>query len=73
MTKAIRGRGAAEDPANRFDRIAFEPDPDAEQAPDPRTVYLRDASRSVLSYNRSPDIPFVASLNPYRGCEHGCS
>ena len=73
MTKAIRGRGAAEDPANRFDRIAFEADPEAEETPDPRTVYLRDASRSVLSYNRSPDIPFATSLNPYRGCEHGCS
>jgi DNA repair photolyase len=33
---------------------------------------LADASRSLISYNRSPDIPFDRSINPYRGCEHGC-
>jgi DNA repair photolyase len=39
----------------------------------PRTVYLDDRSRSVISENDSPDIPFRYSLNPYRGCLHGCS
>jgi DNA repair photolyase len=38
----------------------------------PRTLYLRDPARKVISYNQSPDIPFDASINPYRGCEHGC-
>lgn len=50
------------------------PDPDAE-APEPDlppTEYYRDASRSVVSRNDSPDVPFEISLNPYRGCEHGC-
>jgi DNA repair photolyase len=39
----------------------------------PRTQFLRDHSQSVISYNDSPDLPFRASINPYRGCEHGCS
>ena len=69
---AIRGRGTPQAPAGRFETIAFEPEP-GEPAPDPRTRYLRDHSRSVISHNQSPDIPFSASLNPYRGCEHGCS
>jgi len=38
----------------------------------PKTEYLADPSRSIISYNESPDIGFDASLNPYRGCEHGC-
>ncbi len=71
--RGFRGRGAAEDPANRFERIGYEPDPEAEEPSDPRTRYLRDHSRSVIARNQSPDIPFEASLNPYRGCEHGCS
>ena len=73
MAGAPRGRGSAASPAGRLEENAFEPDPEAGPAPDPRTRYLRDASRSVLSRNQSPDIPFAASLNPYRGCEHGCS
>jgi len=43
-----------------------------EDDPAPRTVFLRDTSRSVIARNDSPDIPFELSLNPYRGCEHGC-
>ena len=38
-----------------------------------RTKYLRDATRSIVAFNDSPDIPFNASVNPYRGCEHGCA
>lgn len=73
-TEAPRGRGAAENPANRFERLHLAVDPDA-PAPPPGQVpteYFRDASRSVISRNDSPDIPFETSLNPYRGCEHGC-
>lgn len=75
-----RGRGAAIDPVSRFtqrevvwdgDELDFE-DATGEGAPD-RTRVFRDASRSVLSHNDSPDVPFDVSLNPYRGCEHGCS
>jgi len=78
----VRGRGTAENPPNRFDRlhITVEPDDLESSAPelDARgelsvpTEYFRDASRSVISHNDSPDIPFTSSLNPYRGCEHGC-
>ncbi len=70
-----RGRGALSNPPNRFEHITLEPDPDwdPEQDPAPPTQFLRDLSQTVISYNDSPDIPFRASLNPYRGCEHGCA
>jgi DNA repair photolyase len=64
------GRGAPVNPANRFERIAVEmevPGPDRVE-----TRLLRDESRSVISRNDSPDVGFDVSLNPYRGCEHGC-
>jgi DNA repair photolyase len=62
-------------PPNRFERISFERDADWNPAedPSPRTQFLRDSSQTVISYNDSPDISFNASINPYRGCEHGCS
>lgn len=68
-----RGRGAGENPAGRFEslQVVFEEgDPDA---PAPRTQFLRDTSRSLITTNDSPDVPFDASINIYRGCEHGCS
>jgi DNA repair photolyase len=70
----IRGRGAVENPPNRFDRIAYERDPDWNEPDDPapKTQFFRDASTSIIAYNDSPDIGFDASINPYRGCEHGC-
>jgi DNA repair photolyase len=69
-TRSPRGRGAAGNPANRFERLSVELE---EPLPGKiETSYLRDASRSVIARNQSPDIPFDASLNPYRGCEHGC-
>jgi len=70
---AIHGRGAAENPPNRFEKIEFVPDPDDPDAPSPKTVFYRDASKSIISTNDSPDLGFEASINPYRGCEHGCS
>ncbi|HOX55726.1 MAG TPA: PA0069 family radical SAM protein [Candidatus Paceibacterota bacterium] len=67
-------RGAGRNPPNRFERLTLERDADwdPEQDPLPRTQFLRDRSRSIISHNDSPDIGFEASLNPYRGCEHGC-
>ena len=70
-----RGRGAALNPANRFDRLHTEEDPaalDADELRGVTTEYIRDTSRSILATNTSPDLPFTYSLNPYRGCEHGC-
>jgi DNA repair photolyase len=70
----IRGRGTAENPPNRFERFHVEPDPKAcdEVGPSPATQFFRDRSCSIISYNDSPDVGFAASVNPYRGCEHGC-
>lgn len=69
-----RGRGAATNPANRFEALHLERDADWDPAADPapRTQFLRDASRTLITYNDSPDLGFGASINPYRGCEHGC-
>ncbi|MEO6929260.1 MAG: PA0069 family radical SAM protein [Casimicrobiaceae bacterium] len=77
---AERGRGATYDPANRFRRDTREEvddgwtDPRADNAaPPPRkTVVTIQASRTIISRNASPDIPFTQSINPYQGCEHGC-
>ena len=43
-----------------------------EDDPAPQTQFFQDTSRSIISYNKSPDLGFGASFNPYRGCEHGC-
>jgi DNA repair photolyase len=73
--RSIVGRGAAGNPKNRFERIEVEPDPGEIEGDEPRpeTVYLRDHSRSIIARNDSPDIGFDASINPYRGCSHGCA
>src|ERR1700687_333097 len=104
---ASKGRGAIQNPANRFERLRVEPEPEVQALepppagsalaavnaraaaagagpPDPEsalaaegggrlaTELLRDTSRSLITHNDSPDIGFSFSLNPYRGCEHGC-
>lgn len=71
--RAVRGRGTTANPANRFDPIHFEQD-DAHE-PDQQSIktrFLKDDSETILATNNSPDIPFTYTLNPYRGCEHGC-
>ena len=67
-------RGAPENPANRFEAIHLEPDAEWNPEEDvlPRTQFLVDHSQTAITYNNSPDLHFNASLNPYRGCEHGC-
>src|SRR5437870_5301028 len=75
-----KGRGAGGNPPNRFERSWHEHDPEADDPdradpdaiPAPATEFLPDASRTIIARNESPDIPFDASINPYRGCEHGC-
>jgi DNA repair photolyase len=67
-----RGRGSAENPKNRFEKVARVAEPDAAEISSPATQFLPDASKSVIAYNDSPDVGFDASINPYRGCEHGC-
>ncbi len=67
-------RGAAENPPNRFEPVRLEPDGDWNPEDDvlPRTQFFKDHSRTVIARNDSPDVGFRTSLNPYRGCEHGC-
>jgi DNA repair photolyase len=77
---AIRGRGASWSPANRFQKLhvdltdvdVVDADAGAEERPQRVTEYFRDATKSILTRNNSPDVGFETSLNPYRGCEHGC-
>jgi DNA repair photolyase len=70
----LRGRGADWNPSNRYERLHYEGDPDfheLEQS-DPGTRFVKDHTRTLITYNDSPDVGFDASINPYRGCEHGC-
>ncbi|MBI4208861.1 MAG: PA0069 family radical SAM protein [Deltaproteobacteria bacterium] len=77
LPELTRGRGVSENLPNRFEKLHYEADPDLQidsgEAPAPKTEYFGDPSRSILSYNNSPDVGFEVSINPYRGCEHGCS
>jgi DNA repair photolyase len=69
----IRGRGAISSPTNRFFKLVFKRDPEAgPEEISPKTEFLRDSSKSIIAHNDSPDVGFSTSVNPYRGCEHGC-
>jgi DNA repair photolyase len=74
--KALRGRGALSNPAGRFERQDVEEVHDGwyeEDQPDTiATTVEPDRARGIITTNKSPDIPFEQSINPYRGCEHGC-
>jgi len=70
-----RGRGAVSNPDNRYADHRREAVDDGwyQETPKPlRTELGVDTSRTIISRNRSPDVPFERSINPYRGCEHGC-
>jgi len=70
-----KGRGAASNATGRFEpyqTVACNDGWEPQSQPAPRTQWLPDQARSVISRNASPDIPFDRSINPYRGCEHGC-
>ena len=76
---ARKGRGALVNPGGRFETLKQEPVDDGwcslEEilaAPPPTTEVFSDTSRSAIARNDSPDLPFDQSVNPYRGCEHGC-
>jgi DNA repair photolyase len=72
-----RGRGTSCNPPNRFEPTFHIIDPEEPAAEDletaPATELIVDRSRSAIATNESPDVGFDASINPYRGCEHGCS
>ena len=73
----IKGRGAAENPQNRFEHQGREAFDDGwlreeDDTGVTRTEVTLTQARTIISRNRSPDIPFTQSINPYQGCEHGC-
>jgi DNA repair photolyase len=76
----IHGRGASWSPANRFEKLhvdltdidVVDTDPEIEQKPPRATQFFRDATKTIIARNQSPDVGFERSINPYRGCEHGC-
>ena len=77
MIRATKGRGASENSTGRFESLERESVDDGwgslEQEEDRlETTLSIDRSRTVISFNKSPDLPFDRSINPYRGCEHGC-
>ena len=71
---AHHGRGAMSNPPNRFTPLWHVRDPDwtDPEDPAPMTQFFKDTARSILTSNASPDVGFTWSINPYRGCEHGC-
>jgi DNA repair photolyase len=83
-SKPLKGRGAISNRTGRFEPLTAEPCDDGwlqsvetpveeEWEPPPlRTTLTRDASKTIIARNTSPDVPFDRSINPYRGCEHGC-
>ena len=75
------GRGSSLAPPNRFESVRQQADYEQLAADDELlaverrvpTVFLPDSAATIISENDSPDIPFRFSINPYRGCEHGCA
>ena len=85
ITWVRKGRGAVSNIAHRFESVAREADGDAlddarldaenaddESLPALATTTTLETAKSLITYNESPDIGFDRSINPYRGCEHGC-
>jgi len=78
--RPVRGRGAVWNPPNRFEELSVGPPPadlaqyfePPEEHPAVPTTYYVDNTRTILVPNDSPDLGFRYSINPYRGCEHGC-
>jgi DNA repair photolyase len=73
----IKGRGASSNAVGRFEQLTREANDDGwenldNDLPPLRTEVMVDATRSIINYISSPDLPFDRSINPYRGCEHGC-
>src|ERR1700731_2764129 len=76
----IHGRGASWSPANRFEKMhvdltdvdVVDAHPEEDDKPRRATQYFRDGTKTIIARNQSPDVGFETSINPYRGCEHGC-
>ena len=79
IKRPLKGRGAVSNPAGRFEQTPSEAVDDGWErpvddfpAPAPQTQFFPDQTRNIIATNQSPDIPFEQSVNPYKGCEHGC-
>ena len=77
LNQPLKGRGATGNPDNRFEACTREAVDDGWGGLDApvealRTTVQADTARTLIAYNDSPDVPFDRSINPYRGCEHGC-
>lgn len=75
LPEGRKGRGATANPSGRFEtarREAFDDGWESEAPAPLRTEVQPERTASIIARNTSPDIPFDRSLNPYRGCEHGC-
>ncbi len=75
--RLLKGRGARSNSSSRYDmekRVRFDDgwSRDDEEPPPLKTEIIRDTTRTIIARNDSPDISFDRSINPYRGCEHGC-
>ena len=78
--KKIKGRGISQNPTGRYEMFERESvatncsdwEEDHEAASIWKTRLHVDHTKSIISTNNSPDVPFNRSINPYRGCEHGC-
>ena len=71
----LHGRGARTNASGRFERFSYEAFDDgwsAEEAAPLETIVTPELAKSIISTNQSPDVSFDQSINPYRGCEHGC-
>ncbi|MEM9872389.1 MAG: PA0069 family radical SAM protein [Pseudomonadota bacterium] len=76
QTQRAKGRGAVSNADSRYAHVTRHSDADGwvqdDDLPTLRTQVSIERPRSAITYNRSPDLPFDRSVNPYRGCEHGC-
>ena len=75
--KSIKGRGASNNPASRFDNVERTRVSDGWELEEENLTYLQtdlipEFPKTIISRNKSPDVPFEYSVNPYKGCEHGC-
>ena len=80
--QTVKGRGATSNPASRFEPTKSFADNEAIREAqgefdefiesDPRTTFIPDRTKSLITTNKSPDVPFDQSINAYKGCEHGC-
>ncbi|WP_299551338.1 PA0069 family radical SAM protein [uncultured Tateyamaria sp.] len=76
QTRTPKARGAVTNAVSRYETVSRHAETDGwemeEDLPTLRTEVSIERPRSLITYNRSPDLPFDRSINPYRGCEHGC-